>query len=569
MKPSYTDIKDEEQHQMIEQCLKLLVSAGYFRAGVAGLPPFDKIVGGMTWCVENCCIDLDLDLMYNDSLTIGQKIGLTEHLVSVLLVLQCPHLLQPHQIQGLDAAHLLPVIQWLVRAALANRAQHSSLAQKVAAIHAPSRLSPPPAAAAAAYTEPSPQLIRLMSEVHCAHSCVRRWRLSTDPSSGATPEQQQEEAAYNTMLEYSPQPPAHHTNTNQPILVVAASAPLLAAAAHGAPLLSSAILRDKGGLERRVVALEARLGALELQAQEVQERRSQLSGHIKEASDALDAARAHLNNIESSHQKESVQELKRLVEEAEALKKSRHKLKKQQQQQAAALEQELASLQEAASTATPSEKLMAARQRVEQERLRHGRARAAAAAARQRLFRLQYAWDDVPGRAELAQYRHRLAELTHLMSGGELSEPVKCKLHPRVPRSKAPVFAVAASEGETRKFGSLLDTLQRSSRVLLRHLQLLNGVADSLHQTQGSAELRSTVVQRADQDLQRLLETKAEVMHERAVVESDQQKEKTLLHGLQETARLYTRTAQSLLHHLAKNQQLLQLCPPAAAAETR
>ncbi|XP_018025734.1 coiled-coil domain-containing protein 93 [Hyalella azteca] len=542
MKPSYTDIKDEEQHQMIEQCLKLLVSAGYFRAGVAGLPPFDKIVGGMTWCVENCCIDLDLDLMYNDSLTIGQKIGLTEHLVSVLLVLQCPHLLQPHQIQGLDAAHLLPVIQWLVRAALANRAQHSSLAQKVAAIHAPSRLSPPPAAAAAAYTEPSPQLIRLMSEVHCAHSCVRRWRLSTDPSSGATPEQQQEEAAYNTMLEYSPQPPAHHTNTNQPILVVAASAPLLAAAAHGAPLLSSAILRDKGGLERRVVALEARLGALELQAQEVQERRSQLSGHIKEASDALDAARAHLNNIESSHQKESVQELKRLVEEAEALKKSRHKLKKQQQQQAAALEQELASLQEAASTATPSEKLMAARQRVEQERLRHGRARAAAAAARQRLFRLQYAWDDVPGRAELAQYRHRLAELTHLM---------------------------AASEGETRKFGSLLDTLQRSSRVLLRHLQLLNGVADSLHQTQGSAELRSTVVQRADQDLQRLLETKAEVMHERAVVESDQQKEKTLLHGLQETARLYTRTAQSLLHHLAKNQQLLQLCPPAAAAETR
>jgi hypothetical protein len=44
----------------------------------------------------------------------------------------------------------------------------------------------------------------------------------------------------------------------------------------------------------------------------------------------------------TSSARESVQELKRLVEEAEALKKSRHKLKKQQQQQAAALEQELA-----------------------------------------------------------------------------------------------------------------------------------------------------------------------------------------------------------------------------------
>ena len=136
---------DEEQHVALQLCLELLVAAGYFRARIQGLSPFDKVlqkfmyfirnnvnflillkwlwihainsnfylqlVGGMAWCIETCCVDLDVDLLYHDSLTIGQKIGLTERLVSVLHTMQCPHDLQPHQVQGLDAIHILPVMQ--------------------------------------------------------------------------------------------------------------------------------------------------------------------------------------------------------------------------------------------------------------------------------------------------------------------------------------------------------------------------------------------------------------------------------------------------------------------------
>ncbi|XP_037774701.1 coiled-coil domain-containing protein 93-like [Penaeus monodon] len=35
--------------------------------------------------------------------------------------MKCPHQLEPHQIQGLDAIHIFPVIQWLVKKALETR----------------------------------------------------------------------------------------------------------------------------------------------------------------------------------------------------------------------------------------------------------------------------------------------------------------------------------------------------------------------------------------------------------------------------------------------------------------
>jgi hypothetical protein len=50
-----------------------LVAAGYFRARIKGLSAFDKIVGGMTWCITTCNFDVDVDLLFQESSTIGQK----------------------------------------------------------------------------------------------------------------------------------------------------------------------------------------------------------------------------------------------------------------------------------------------------------------------------------------------------------------------------------------------------------------------------------------------------------------------------------------------------------------
>ncbi|KAL7385321.1 hypothetical protein ABVT39_019323 [Epinephelus coioides] len=113
--------EDEDQSVKLAEILELLLVAGYFRARIKGLSPFDKVVGGMTWCITTCNFDIDVDLLFQENSTIGQKIALTEKIVSVLPKMKCPHRLEPHQIQGLDFIHIFPVIQWLVKRAIETR----------------------------------------------------------------------------------------------------------------------------------------------------------------------------------------------------------------------------------------------------------------------------------------------------------------------------------------------------------------------------------------------------------------------------------------------------------------
>lgn len=65
--------EDTEAAQSRKKIFDLLLSAGYFRVMIKSLSDFDKIVGGMTWCIEACDFDVDVDLLFHESLTIGQK----------------------------------------------------------------------------------------------------------------------------------------------------------------------------------------------------------------------------------------------------------------------------------------------------------------------------------------------------------------------------------------------------------------------------------------------------------------------------------------------------------------
>uniref|UniRef100_A0A1B6BZX6 CCDC93 N-terminal domain-containing protein n=1 Tax=Clastoptera arizonana TaxID=38151 RepID=A0A1B6BZX6_9HEMI len=112
---------DEEQNIKLHEITDLLLAAGYFRARIKGLSSFDKVVGGMTWCIDSCDVDIDVDLLFQENLTIGQRISLTEKIVAVLPKLKCPHRIEPHQIQGLDFIHIFPVIQWLIKHSIERR----------------------------------------------------------------------------------------------------------------------------------------------------------------------------------------------------------------------------------------------------------------------------------------------------------------------------------------------------------------------------------------------------------------------------------------------------------------
>ena len=102
------------------QAARSLVAAGYFRAQISTLPPFDTLVGGLAWAIT--LINMEVDLSLEDQASLGQKIKLAEIICKVLARMKCPHQLQPHQIQGLDFPHVLPVLDWLLERVVEVRA---------------------------------------------------------------------------------------------------------------------------------------------------------------------------------------------------------------------------------------------------------------------------------------------------------------------------------------------------------------------------------------------------------------------------------------------------------------
>lgn len=107
------------QRQKYDEIIDMLVSAGYFRARINTLSEFDKVVGGLCWCITSSGADVDVDILFQENSTIGQRITLSEAIATALKKMQCPCPLQPHQIQGgiggSDYPALQPVIVWLVK----------------------------------------------------------------------------------------------------------------------------------------------------------------------------------------------------------------------------------------------------------------------------------------------------------------------------------------------------------------------------------------------------------------------------------------------------------------------
>ncbi|KAH8234436.1 hypothetical protein KR038_009953 [Drosophila bunnanda] len=124
--------EDSDATAKEQDTFDILVAAGYYRARIKGLSAFDKVVGGMTWCIECCDYDVDVDLLFHESLSIGQKIALVEKIVTVLIDMKCPHSLEPHQVQGLEFLAIHPVIQWLVRTSVENRAERGQRLKRFA-----------------------------------------------------------------------------------------------------------------------------------------------------------------------------------------------------------------------------------------------------------------------------------------------------------------------------------------------------------------------------------------------------------------------------------------------------
>lgn len=113
------DMQEEAQQELLQKINDIMIAGGYFRARLNTIEPFDKILGGMCWSIAGSNFDIDIE--FADDLNMGQKIKLSEKVVAALKQMECPLMLAPQQIQGLDYAKIYPVIQWLVKKLMESR----------------------------------------------------------------------------------------------------------------------------------------------------------------------------------------------------------------------------------------------------------------------------------------------------------------------------------------------------------------------------------------------------------------------------------------------------------------
>ena len=104
----------------LKECADMLLAAGYFRARLVSLSPFDRIVGGISWAITSSFF-VSSSILFSENSSLGDRVKLADSLVRSLTLMKCPHALQAHQIQGLDLDKIFPVIQWLVKQVLEAR----------------------------------------------------------------------------------------------------------------------------------------------------------------------------------------------------------------------------------------------------------------------------------------------------------------------------------------------------------------------------------------------------------------------------------------------------------------
>ena len=116
---------DEKKLQITKfaSTIEDLLKAGYFRAGITSLSLFDRVIGGLCWCITSSGVAVDVDILFRENMDIGQKVSLSEKVVVACREMKCPFPLQANQIsQCNDFGALLPVIQFLCDAVIKWRA---------------------------------------------------------------------------------------------------------------------------------------------------------------------------------------------------------------------------------------------------------------------------------------------------------------------------------------------------------------------------------------------------------------------------------------------------------------
>uniref|UniRef100_A0A4X2KR73 Coiled-coil domain-containing protein 93 n=1 Tax=Vombatus ursinus TaxID=29139 RepID=A0A4X2KR73_VOMUR len=549
--------EDEEQNIKLAEILELLVAAGYFRARIKGLSPFDKVVGGMTWCITTCNFDIDVDLLFQENSTIGQKIALTEKIVSVLPRMKCPHRLEPHQIQGLDFIHIFPVVQWLVKRAIETREEMGDYIRSYSISQFQKTYSLPEDDD---FLQRKEKSIKTVTDIFDVYKPRRKYRRQK----GAEELLDEESRVHTTLLEYgrryglSRQSKTEKTEDKKMVLpsgfsgsgksldedelqaaeechIETLMTKMAAMATEESRLTASAVGQIVGLRSEEIkqivseYAEKLQAKCTDLQAK-YDEAKTKLS-EVKSYSEKLDQELAALEKIESQADPSILQNLRALVAMNENLKSQEQEFKAHCREEMARLQQNIENLKaEASEDGDEKEpnRIIEQQYKIEKEKLQ--KIRLLLARRNREIAILQRKIDEVPSRAELTQYQKRFIEL---------------------------YSQVSATHKETKQFFTLYNTLDDKKVYLEKEISLLNSIHENFQQAMASSAARDQFLRQMEQIVDGIKQNrmKLEKKKQENKMRRDQLNDEYL--ELLEKQRLYFKTVKEFKEECRKNEILL------------
>ncbi|XP_012281722.1 coiled-coil domain-containing protein 93 isoform X1 [Orussus abietinus] len=573
--------EDEEQAIKFQEIIDLLVAAGYFRARIKGLSNFDKVVGGMTWCIESCSFDVHVDLLFQENLTIGQKIALTEKIVSMLPKMNCPHRIEPHQIQGLDCIHIFPVIQWLVKRSLETREETADFVRSFAIRQYDKSHTLPMIEEGTEKMKDVTTNVKIVKEVYQPRRRYKRkdappneeiariqstlleygipsvslqqldsptTATSTNTAVGniAQPSASIEEC---TKVEVNVEKLANDLLKNMTIIddnagrpsasvvgsIVSMQAKEIAKAAEkyaswntdvevsGGSVMSGAL----AALDKQRTALQNKRNKLKKERDSLMEKVSLLTdklSKVREDSQTVDEAFQKMKELETDENKIILKELEELLSVHDGLKSQEQAFREHCKAELTRLRNMVASVvgepEEEESQASEFEERKEA---VAQLRLQLAKRNRAIASLTRQL-------DDVPGRSELTQYQRRFMELYN---------------------------QVAAKHKETKQYYTLYNTLDDTKLYLNKELSLLNSIQENYTEAMASASGKDQFLQQLEAIVAGVKRNKAKV--EKRCIDEKMRRDSLSqqLASLVEQQRKYVAAVRQLTIECRKNEALL------------
>ncbi|XP_067131944.1 coiled-coil domain-containing protein 93 isoform X1 [Centruroides vittatus] len=581
--------EDEEQAIKLQEIIDLLLAAGYFRARIKGLSSFDKVVGGMTWCIETCNVDIDVDLLFQENLTIGQKISLTEKIVAVLPKMKCPHRLEPHQIQGLDCIHIFPVIQWLVKKAIETRQEMGDYIRAYSIYQFSKNHSTPQDVEKEVVKE---KVISTLKDLKESYQPKRRYRHHASHKL-----KEEEVRVQTTLLEYGRKYGIlrlHHKNqatsqdeesnlapkndvkesknaeeTQIDKLMSGMSAMDEFETKVTASVVGSIVSMQSDKIQQ--IASEFADKQAELASEELGEKYGGIQHHkrvitslnkqITDKTESLNQLNQKYNELKSSYEEKrnKLKELnnyydklsnemekfetvkkedKEIIEKLNSLVLMNENLKHQEQEFKSHCKEELARLQADIEEVKSSNKELSSEDKerreviekqysTDKEKLQ--KIRGLLARKNREIASLQRKIDEVPARAELSQYQRRFVELYN---------------------------QVAAKHKETKQFYTLYNTLDDTKMYLSKEVNLLNSILDNFSTAMASPGTRDQFLSQFQQIVDGICQNKIRVEKKKQEEKMKRDQLNDTYLDLVEKQRLYFKTVKDFKEECRKNELL-------------